>query len=204
MTQSTVQRTAGTLADERELVERAKSGDQSVFRAIMEQNNRRLYRVARAVMKDDTEAEDVVQETYLRAFSNLSKFHGESSLTDLADADRFERSARAKTQATSNGDIGRHRKGSGNERTDYSIPRRCSRETDPERSAAHMDTETFGKCNGCLFRSPSLVFVMRDVEEFSIEETASYLGIRPETVKTDCTGHDDCCGSRWTVSWRRL
>ena len=81
MTQSTVQRAAGTLADERNLVERAKSGDQSAFRAIMEQNNRRLYRVARAVMKDDTEAEDVVQETYLRAFSNLSKFRGESSLT---------------------------------------------------------------------------------------------------------------------------
>jgi RNA polymerase sigma-70 factor, ECF subfamily len=53
-----------------------KSGDQSAFRAIMEQNNQRLYRVARAVMKDDTEAEDVVQETYLRAFSNLSKFRG--------------------------------------------------------------------------------------------------------------------------------
>jgi hypothetical protein len=45
MTQSTVQRTAGTLADERNLVERAKSGDQSAFRAIMEQNNQRLYRV---------------------------------------------------------------------------------------------------------------------------------------------------------------
>src|SRR5208282_3974658 len=81
MTQWTVQRAAGTLADERNLVERAESGDQSAFRAIMEQNNQRLYRVARAVMKDDTEAEDVVQETYLRAFSNLSKFRGESSLT---------------------------------------------------------------------------------------------------------------------------
>ncbi len=81
MTQSTVQRPAGTLTDERNLVERVKSGDQSAFRAIMEKNSRRLYRVARAVMRDDTEAEDVVQETYLRAFSNLATFRGESSLT---------------------------------------------------------------------------------------------------------------------------
>jgi RNA polymerase sigma factor (sigma-70 family) len=81
MTQSTVERSDNTLAvGERNLVERAKSGDQSAFRAIMEQHNRRLYRVARAVMKDDTEAEDVVQETYLSAFSNLSNFRGDSSL----------------------------------------------------------------------------------------------------------------------------
>ena len=54
MTQSTVERSDNTLAvGERNLVERAKSGDQSAFRAIMEQHNRRLYRVARAVMKDD-------------------------------------------------------------------------------------------------------------------------------------------------------
>ena len=81
MTQSTVERSDNTLAvGERNLVERAKSGDQSAFRAIMEQHNRQLYRVARAVMKDDTEAEDVVQETYLSAFSNLSNFRGNSSL----------------------------------------------------------------------------------------------------------------------------
>jgi hypothetical protein len=53
MTQSTVQRSDCTLAlDERNIIERAKSGDQSAFRAIMELNNRRLYRVARAVMKE--------------------------------------------------------------------------------------------------------------------------------------------------------
>ena len=74
MTQSTVERSDNPLAvGERNLVERAKSGDQSAFRAIMEQHNRRLYRVARAVMKDDTEAEDVVQETYLQVRSPISQ-----------------------------------------------------------------------------------------------------------------------------------
>ena len=149
MTQSTVERSDNTLAvGERNLVERAKSGDQSAFRAIMEQHNRRLYRVARAVMKDDTEAEDVVQETYLSAFSNLSNFRGEFVTCDLADAHRFERSAWAQTQATSNGDLGKRRNGAGNERANYSIPRHEHRDRSRALRSATRNTEASGTCNG--------------------------------------------------------
>jgi len=184
MTQSTVQRTASTLADERNLVERAKSGDQSAFRAIMEQNNRRLYRVARAVMKDDTEAEDVVQETYLRAFFNLSKFRGESSLTTWL------------TRIALNEALGRKRKQRAMvtleivetaQETSAQIIQfpAMTTETDPERSAAqHEIRKLLERAMDALPEPFRVVFVMRDVEEMSIEDTATHLGIRPQTVKT--------------------
>ena len=65
---------------EAELVRRAVSKDESAIRAIIQANNRRLYRVARSIVRDDSEAEDVVQEAYLRAFSALPEFRGELSL----------------------------------------------------------------------------------------------------------------------------
>jgi len=184
MTQWTVQRAAGTVADERNLVERAKSGDQSAFRAIMEQNNQRLYRVARAVMKDDTEAEDVVQETYLRAFFNLSKFRGESSLTTWL------------TRIALNEALGRKRKQRAMvtletvetaQETSAQIIKfpAMTTETDPERSAAqHEIRKLLERAMDALPEPFRVVFVMRDVEEISIEEAATHLGIRPETVKT--------------------
>ena len=184
MTQWTVQRAAGTVADERNLVERAKSGDQSAFRAIMEQNNQRLYRVARAVMKDDTEAEDVVQETYLRAFFNLSKFRGESSLTTWL------------TRIALNEALGRKRKQRAMvtletvetvQETSAQIIKfpAMTTETDPERSAAqHEIRKLLQRAMDALPEPFRVVFVMRDVEEISIEEAATHLGIRPETVKT--------------------
>lgn len=186
MTQPTIKRSDGTLvAGEPALVERAKSGDQSAFRAIMDQHNRRLYRVARAVMKDDTEAEDVVQETYLRAFSNLAKFRGKSSLATWL------------TRIALNEAMGRKRKQritvtlesveTAQEDTSAQIIQfpAMSTETDPERSAAQREIRILlERAMDALPEAFRLVFVMRDVEEMSIEETATYLRIRPETVKT--------------------
>jgi RNA polymerase sigma-70 factor, ECF subfamily len=66
--------------DEAELVRRALARDDEAFRAIMQRHNRRLYRVTRSVVGDDSEAEDVLQEAYVLAFSNLAKFRAEASL----------------------------------------------------------------------------------------------------------------------------
>src|SRR6195952_3065363 len=63
-----------------ELVRRALARDEAAVRAIMQANNRRLYRLARGVLRNDGEAEDVVQETYVRAFTHLESFRGDSSL----------------------------------------------------------------------------------------------------------------------------
>jgi len=77
-----------TLADERtvltaeaDLIGRARARDEGAIRAIIKANNQRLYRLARGILRDDAEAEDVVQETYIRLFTHLEDFRGDSSLT---------------------------------------------------------------------------------------------------------------------------
>ena len=63
-----------------ELVQLARERNGDAFRIIMQRNSQRLYRVARSVVQDDSEAEDVVQEAYVRAFGSLGQFRGDSSL----------------------------------------------------------------------------------------------------------------------------
>src|SRR5262245_36009930 len=67
--------------DEPALVALARAHDGEAIRIIIRRYNRRLYRVARGVLGNDSEAEDVVQETYVRAFTKLDRFRGESSLS---------------------------------------------------------------------------------------------------------------------------
>src|SRR4051794_25118126 len=67
-------------AADTELVQRAIARDEAAIRSIMQANNRRLYRLARGILRNDSEAEDVVQETYVRAFTHLNEFRGDSAL----------------------------------------------------------------------------------------------------------------------------
>ena len=64
-----------------ELVERTRRGDTRAFEAMMRRYNRTLYRTARAILRDDAEAEDAVQEAYIRAYRALDGFRGESKLS---------------------------------------------------------------------------------------------------------------------------
>ena len=60
--------------DQADLVRLAQAGDREAFRAIMQQGNQRLFRIARGVVRDDADAEDVLQEAYLHAFAGLATF----------------------------------------------------------------------------------------------------------------------------------
>ena len=167
-----------------ELVEHARQGDELAFRTIMERHNQRLYRVARAVLKNESEAEDTVQEAYLRAFAALQDFRAEASLATWL------------TRITLNEALGRKRRQKptvglealdGVQQTYAEIIRfpGVNADHDPERAAArHEIRKLLETAMDALPESFRLVFVMRDVEEMSIEETASFLGIWPETVKT--------------------
>jgi RNA polymerase sigma-70 factor (ECF subfamily) len=66
--------------DDSELVARACDGDPSSFETIMRRHNRLLFRTARGIARDDAEAQDVVQQTYLHAFSHLASFRGDAAL----------------------------------------------------------------------------------------------------------------------------
>ena len=69
---------ASGLSDE-EVVARVRRGETALFEVIMRRYNQRLYRAARAILRDDGEAEDVVQEAYVRAFTHLGQFAGRAA-----------------------------------------------------------------------------------------------------------------------------
>jgi RNA polymerase sigma-70 factor (ECF subfamily) len=81
MQSATAPKAAPAAAADVELVRRALSRDEVAVRAIIKANNRRLYRLARGILRNDSEAEDVVQETYVRAFTHLAEFRGDSGLS---------------------------------------------------------------------------------------------------------------------------
>ena len=171
--------------DDGELVERAKNRDGTAIRLIMQRHNRRLYRVARGVLHDDAEAEDVVQETYVRAFTHLDGFRGEAELstwlTRIALNEALGRLRRRRnTVGLQNIDATNDQ---GEARVIY-LPS-ARQDSDPEAAAARAEVRRLlQRAVDQLPEHFRVVFMLRDIEEMSVEETASHLGLRPETVKT--------------------
>ena len=169
---------------ELQLVDSARAGDPGAFRTIMQRHNQRLFRIARGVVGDDAEAEDVVQEAYVRAFAALDGFRGDSSLfTWLTRIVLNEARGRLRRR--------RHMVGleaveaaQGEEGRVILFPSAFGME-DPEREAARMQARRLlERAVDDLPEPFRIVFVMREMEEASVEETAAALGLRQETVKT--------------------
>ncbi|MGJ4946080.1 RNA polymerase sigma factor [Bradyrhizobium sp. HKCCYLS1011] len=166
-------------AGEDELILRAKARDEAAIRAILQANNRRLFRIARGILRNDSEAEDVVQETYVRALTHLEAFRGESSLSTWL------------TRIAMNEALGRLRgrrpelawqPQDGPEADIIPFPTASS---DPEKSMAQRQIQELVEHAIDELPEPfRLVFIARVIEEMSIEETAELLGLKPETVKT--------------------
>jgi RNA polymerase sigma-70 factor (ECF subfamily) len=168
--------------DDGELVRRCRLRDESAVRALTRRYNRRLYRIARSILRNDGEAEDVVQDAYVRAFTELDRFRGEAAfgtwLTRIAMNEALGRLRRRPTVSWDDGDSDRLQAAI--------LPFRAAPPpADPERTMAQREIrdllEQSIEALPDLFRT---VFVARIVEGLSIEETADLLGLRPETVKT--------------------
>lgn len=168
-----------------ELVALTRRGYPGAFREIMQRNNRRLYRVARSIVRDDSEAEDVVQEGYVRAFVALAEFRGESSLsTWLTRVVLNEALGRVRRKPLATVDIEALDAPGGHGAEIVPFPL-AGGDGDPERAAARQEIGVLLKrgVDGLPERF-RVVFMMRAVEEMSVEETALCLDLRPETVKT--------------------
>ena len=76
-----VERAGFEASSDEEIVERVKSGDTALYEIIMRRYNQRLYRVARAILHDDAEAEDVMQDAYVRAYQHLDQFAGRAAFS---------------------------------------------------------------------------------------------------------------------------
>jgi RNA polymerase sigma-70 factor (ECF subfamily) len=170
--------------DNAELVRLARRRNGDAFRVIMQRHNRRLYRVARSVVQDDSEAEDVVQEAYVRAFGSLGQFRGDASLsTWLTRIALNEALGRLRRQRPMVGleVLDAERSGPSQIIPFPLMPAAV----DPERAAAQRQIRHL--IEGAIDSLPEIfrvVFVVRDVEDLSVEETADFLGLPPATVKT--------------------
>ena len=172
--------------EDTDLVGLAKDGHEGAFRAIMQRHNRRLYRVARGILRDESEAEDAVQEGYVRAFTHLAEFRGEAKLstwlTRIVVNEALGRLRRQRpTVELAVLDLAHGREGA----EIIPFPFANAAAEDPERSAARREIRhLLERAVDDLPEPYRVVFVMRAIEEMSIEETASYLNMRAETVKT--------------------
>jgi RNA polymerase sigma-70 factor (ECF subfamily) len=174
----------GQAVSDAEIIQRVLAGDRNAFALLMRRYNRPLYRTARSVLRDDTEAEDVLQEAYLLAYYNLEKFRGESTpltwLTRIVVNHAIARSRKMARRAEIIS-IGsepdweiRPAKGAILEATEQ--PEQAT-----ERKEMRRLIET--KIDD-LPESFRTVFMLRAVEEMSVEDTAACLGIPEATVRT--------------------
>lgn len=168
--------------DDMELARRAKTRDADAFRAIMRINNQKLYRLARSIIRNDSEAEDIVQETYVTAFAHLSSFRGEASLATWLSRivinealGRLRKKRRAASVIAAEPAPDAHI---------IPFPLATSGD-DPERTMAQRQIlRLVEQATDTLPDVYRTVFVARVIEGLSMEETADLLGVKPQTVKT--------------------
>jgi RNA polymerase sigma-70 factor (ECF subfamily) len=173
---------AGATGSEAELLDRARGRDEAALREIMQANNRRLYRLARGILRSDSEAEDVVQETYVRAFTHLDGFKGESALSTWLSRIAINEALGRVRSAKPHVELG----AVGEEALEAQIIKfPVSPAGDPERTMAQREIQRV--VERAIDELPDvfrMVFVARVMEGMSIEETADLLSVKPETVKT--------------------
>lgn len=175
---------------EAELIAAVRGGDGTAFEAIMRRHNRLLFRTARSILKNDAEAEDVVQETYVKAYAHLGSFAQASRLSTWLvriavneSLGRLRRQMPAHALATDLDSV-----------TDSPMTQEQAlplglaarpAPADPETRAAREQIRCLlEQAIDSLPQAQRAVFVLRAVEEFSVADTALCLGIPQETVKT--------------------
>jgi len=164
-----------TLADE-DIVGRILDGETPLFEVLMRRNNQRLYPAARAILRDDREAEDVIQEAYVNAYTHLVQFDRRAKFsTWLTKIAVHEALARAK------------RRGRYASLDDSSLEDRM-----PTLSSPDPERQAFGREIGAFIEAAvddladgyREVFMLRQVQGMSTAETAEVLGVSEDVVKT--------------------
>jgi RNA polymerase sigma-70 factor, ECF subfamily len=161
-----------------ELVRHVLDGQTALFELIMRRHNERLYRAARAITRDDREAEDVMQQAYVNAFTNLRQFKGQAQfatwLTRIAINEALARVRRRGRYEPFDDDAAN---------VEPFMPWNTA--PDPERQAFTGELRTLLEwAIDTLPDGAREVFVLRDVEGLSTAEAAASLGVSDDVVKT--------------------
>jgi RNA polymerase sigma-70 factor (ECF subfamily) len=169
--------TAEAWTDE-EVIARVKAGDTAMYEIIMRRHNQRLYRISRAILNDDAEAEDVTQDAYVRAYQNLHQFAGYSLfsawLTRIAVHESLRR-LRLRNGNQQLDEIAQEEEGS---------MRVAETSPDPEQRASLAElSQLLEEVVLGLPESYRTVVIMRDVEQMSTFETAEALDLTEQNVK---------------------
>jgi RNA polymerase sigma-70 factor (ECF subfamily) len=169
--------------DDAALVARARLRDEPAIGALTRRYNRRLFRLARSILRNDAEAEDVVQEAWVRAFTALDGFRGDAAFSTWL------------TRIALNEALGRRRRerptldwetigDAASEAEIINFPA-SARVSDPERSMARSEIrDVLERSIDELPDAFRAVFVARIVEGLTVEETAELFALKAETVKT--------------------
>jgi RNA polymerase sigma-70 factor (ECF subfamily) len=157
-----------------QLVRRVLDGETELFEMLFHRHSQKLYRAARAILRNDDEAGDVVQESFLRAYAHLNQFAGRAKFsTWLTKIAVYE--ARARNR----------RRGRGEEPPDERGLRGGA--AAPDQETRVLVRETRSMLEAAIDSLPTLyraVFVLREVEEMSSADTAEVLNLSIDAVKT--------------------
>ncbi len=169
-----------TVLSDEEVVRRVRAGEGPLFEVLMRRYNQRLYRVARAILRDDAEAEDVMQHAYVEGYLHIGQFAGRSAFsTWLTKIAVYEALARVRRRGKEllvdplpDGD-------------EDAMSRLKSPRPDPEQQA--LQGEARALLEAAIDALPvgyRSVFVLREVEGMNTAETAECLAVSDEVVKT--------------------
>ena len=167
-----------------EFARRIAAGDELAFEALMRKHNRMLYRVARAVLRNDADAEDALQLAYLRAYQAIGSYRGEAKLSTWL-ARIVVNESLMRTRKLSRESIVIPLESMTGESDTAMIENIESPAELPENAA--MRGETRALIERRIDALPEIfrtVFVLRALEELSVEETAASLDIPEATVRT--------------------
>ena len=151
------------------------------MRVIVRRHNRLLFRVARGILRDDAEAEDAVQETYVRAFAGLAGFRGDARLGTWLTRIAINVALGRLRQVRPRADLAEidAADAAGAQVVAFAAP------VDPEAEASRGQArELLERCIDELPEAFRLVVMLRDVQGMSTEEVAVHLGIPPGTART--------------------
>ena len=175
--------TASPGFDESALVTRAKAGDQGAFSDLVTQYDRRVFRMAKQITQNDDDAEDVLQETFLKAYTHLEDFQGNSKfytwLVRIAVNEALMKLRKRRSDRTvpldEPIDTGE----------DEVIREIAVWDQNPEDEYSREElAELLDQAVQSLKPAYRTVFILRDIEEMSIEETAEALGLSISAVKS--------------------
>jgi RNA polymerase sigma-70 factor, ECF subfamily len=173
---------ASRTSTDQDLARRMARGDTRALEELMRIYNRRLFRTARAILRDDAAAEDALQEAYLRAYGSIGTFRGDAQLsTWLVRIVANEALARRRKEQRRAQVLPLHGGEEGQERLENSMDEREGPQGHAERVEVRRLLEAKIDALPDGYRT---VFVLRALEELSVEETAAALDIPAATVRT--------------------